>query len=86
MRHCLRGWKPLTLLLLQSINQLFYFAKSINQSSNQITSNFKGKTPFLNEKNNKKCPGFSRPENGHPTINPLSPPSHFGTKILYAYA
>src|SRR6218665_3153965 len=37
-------------LLLQSINQLFYFTKSINQSSNQITSKFKRQDPFLERK------------------------------------
>ena len=44
--------RPWLYLLLQSINQLFYFAKSINL---QIKSrpNLKGKTHFLNEKNQK---------------------------------
>ena len=55
--------------LLQSINQLFYFTKSINQSSNQITSKFKRQDPFLER---KKCPGFWRPENGHPILGKLN--------------
>ena len=46
-------------LLLQSINELFYFTKSNNQSSIVISRpSLKGMTHFLNEKKTKSVPVF----------------------------
>ena len=56
MFRCLRGMDAPDYLLFQSINQLFYFAKSINLQIKSRPS-LKGKTHFFNKKN-KKCPGF----------------------------
>ena len=44
-------------LLLQSINQLFYFAKSINFQIKSHPS-LNGKTHFFNEKKTKSVPVF----------------------------
>ena len=44
-------------LLLQSIKQLFYFAKSINLQM-KSRPNLNGKTHFLNEKKAKSVPVF----------------------------